>query len=84
MKYANLAKANDIARCVNGHDLYRITSAIVPQSVMQASMFEPIGEAPKPIYGKLIEPCHICGLPWITAGPGGGSVFCNLKRKFEQ
>jgi succinyl-CoA synthetase beta subunit len=83
MKYVSLAKPGDIACCVNGHELYRVTSDIVPTSVMQSAMFDPIGYAPKPEPRKQIEVCHLCGTPWVTAGPGGGYVFCNLKRKLE-
>lgn len=84
MKYVNLAKPGDIACCVNGHELYRVLETIVPQSIMQSAIFEPIGEAPKPVYGKTIEPCNVCRMPWVAIKPTGGYVFCNLKRKFEQ
>jgi len=83
VKYASSARAGDIARCINGHDLYRLLADVVPGSVMQSSMFEPIGDTPKPQYGQQIERCHICGTPWVTSGPGGGWVFCNLRRQIE-
>jgi len=83
-KYVSSGQTGDIARCVNGHDLYRLLADVMPASVMESDKFETIGEAPKPEYGKPVARCHVCGTPWITKGPGGGWVFCNIQRRFEK
>jgi hypothetical protein len=80
-KYVPDARAGDIIRCVNGHELYRLLADIVPGSKIESSNFDPIGDTSKPEYRKTIEPCHICGMPWITTGVGGGYVLCNVKKK---
>jgi hypothetical protein len=83
MKYVSAARSGDIVKCVNGHPMYRLTGDVVPGTVMASSMFEIIDEAPKPESGKMIEPCHICGLPWTVKRPNGGWVLCNVEKKFE-
>ena len=92
MKYVSTGRAGDIAKCVNGHQLYRLLADVVSGTAIQSSMFEPIGDAPKPAPGQQIKPCHICGMPWIVANPGGGGIgyiggsgyaFADLQRKFE-
>ena len=83
-KYVSTGRAGDIARCVNGHDMYRLLADVTPGSVMDSSMFEPVGDAPKPEYGNPVARCHICGVPWVAPGPGGGWVFCNLRTRFEK
>jgi len=64
--------------------MYRLLSDVAPGAVMESSMFEPVDDAPKPEYGKPVARCHVCDTPWITMGPGGGWVFCNLKPRFEK
>jgi hypothetical protein len=86
VKYVTTGRAGDIARCVNGHELYRLLSDVTCGTAIQSGQFEPIGDAPKPVPSGKIQPCHICGLPWIVvANPGalGGYAFADLKRKFE-
>jgi hypothetical protein len=84
MKYTPTGRAGDIAKCVNGHHLYRLLSDVQPQTVIQSSTFGPIENAPRPLPGQPIQPCHICGLPWIVINPEGGTgfVFANLEQKF--
>jgi hypothetical protein len=80
-KYVSVAKAGDIIRCINGHDLFRVLVDIIPGAVIESKNFSPIGDTPAPQAGKPIEPCHICGTPWITKGIGNGYVFCNVRTK---
>ena len=80
---SNVATAHvgDIAQCSNGHDLYLIKNDIFPGSHIHSLDFEPIGDAAKPGNMKPIEPCHLCGAPWITMAPRYGYVMCSIKRK---
>jgi hypothetical protein len=82
-KYVSTGRAGDIVKCVNNHGLYTLLGDVVPSSVIDLSLFEVIGDAPEPRYGKSIEPCHVCGLPWVVKGPDGGWALCNVQRKFE-
>ena len=82
-KYAPFARAGDIVKCLNGHNLYRLLSNITPGTIIESNVFEPIGDAPKPQMGKTIERCHICDMPWITKGISGGFVFCNVQKRLE-
>jgi hypothetical protein len=83
MRYVSSGRAGDIAKCVNGHELYRLVHDVVAQAVVYPPSFDPIGDAPKPVPREKIGPCHICGMPWLVPNPSGGYAFCNLGRKFE-
>jgi hypothetical protein len=83
VKNTTQANPGDIIRCFNGHELYRLLGSVAPGMVMASKMFDPIGNTPKPVPGKMLAPCHVCGMPWVTQGPGGGWVLCNVKLRFE-
>ena len=83
MKYTATANPGDIAQCLNGHDLYKVTRYISLGGTIDPSQFDPIGGAPVPQTGETIAPCHLCGMPWIASGTTGGLVMCSVKRKFE-
>jgi hypothetical protein len=83
MRNTTQANPGDIVRCINGHELYRLRGTVGPGRVMDSNLFEPIADAPKPVGGKMVEPCHICSMPWVAQGPGGGWVLCNTKVPFE-
>ena len=83
MKYVSSGRAGDIAKCVNGHELYRLAHDIVLESVVPQNSFDPIGDTPQPVPGETIQKCHVCGMPWLVTNPFGGYAFCNLGRKFE-
>ena len=83
VKYVTNGRIGDIVKCVNHHGLYKLLGDVVPDSVIDSSLFEVIGDAPVPEYGGKIAPCHVCGMPWIIKGPGGGWVLCNVQKKFE-
>ncbi len=83
MKYVSDGRSGDTARCLNGHGLYRLCASVTAGSIIQTSDVQPLGDAPKPVDGQPIKPCHICGLPWIIVNPDGGYVFCDMQRKFE-
>jgi hypothetical protein len=77
-----LGRTGDIAKCEDGHPLYKLLSDVVSGQVMKSAAFEPIGDASKPQYAKQVENCHICGKPWIKQAPNGW-LLCNLERKSE-
>jgi hypothetical protein len=80
-KYVPNGRAGDIVGCLNGHDMYRLLADVTPGAVIESSIFEPIGDAPKPECYKPIAPCHVCGMPWVAKGPAGGWVLCNVRTK---
>lgn len=76
------AKTGDIVMCRNDHPLYELKGDVYASGIILSAMFKPIGNAQQPGPAVGIKNCHICGEPWITKGPNGGYLLCNVRDGF--